>query len=219
MIPPVLRWNRIEKYSGKNVTSSIMIHVDNLANKTNTLPSKTAQPAACLSEQFKLSTCMNTVWANSGDMRGSKCGGGGGGQGARTLDLKGNKNIWCLSNTGPDPWKNHKATLYQASIHLWVIIDPPAKRHLNGVSLADRWWPAYSGILILPPLIQKNPKTTQSWTPSDKTSWIRALGTGTKPIQDDIDINRLKALFVHGVLVWLAQYTFALTLITPIFVW
>ena len=29
-----------------------------------------------------------------------------------------------------------------------------SKRHLNGVSLACRWWPAYSGIWILPPLIK-----------------------------------------------------------------
>ena len=24
---------------------------------------------------------------------------------------------------------------------MWAIIGPPAKRHLNGVSLAGRWWP------------------------------------------------------------------------------
>ena len=44
----------------------------------------------------------------------------------------------------------------------------PAKRHLNGVLLAGRWWPAYSGIWILSSLIKK------SFTPSDKTFWIWA---------------------------------------------
>ena len=34
---------------------------------------------------------------------------GGGGQGVRT-PLKNHKNIGFLSNTGPDPLKNHKAT-------------------------------------------------------------------------------------------------------------
>ena len=31
-----------------------------------------------------------------------------------------------------DPRKYH---------YKWTIISPPAKRHLNGVSLAGRWWP------------------------------------------------------------------------------
>ena len=47
----------------------------------------------------------------------------------------------------------------------------------NGVSLAGRRWPAYSGTWILPPLIKKKKKKKkrfQSWTPSDKTFWIRA---------------------------------------------
>ena len=36
-------------------------------------------------------------------------GGGGGGQGSRP-SLKNHKNIGFLSNTGPDPLKNYKAT-------------------------------------------------------------------------------------------------------------
>ena len=48
------------------------------------------------------------------------------------------------------PEKPHS---YKASIQCLANIGPPAKRHLNGVSLAGRLWPAYSGILILPPLI------------------------------------------------------------------
>ena len=49
--------------------------------------------------------------------------------------LKNYKNIGFLSNTGRDPLKNHKAT---KPIPRWAIIGPPAKRHLNGVSLACR---------------------------------------------------------------------------------
>ena len=44
---------------------------------------------------------------------------------------------------------------------------------LNGVSLAGRCWPAYSGIWILSPL-KKILSVLQSWTPSDKTFWILA---------------------------------------------
>ena len=36
------------------------------------------------------------------------------------------------------------------SIQCWAIIGTPAKRHLNGVSLASRRWPAYSGIWLVP---------------------------------------------------------------------
>ena len=49
-----------------------------------------------------------------------------------------------------------KLRSYRASIHCWVIISTPAKRHVNGVLLAGRWWTAYNGILILPPLINEN---------------------------------------------------------------
>ena len=50
-------------------------------------------------------------------------------------EVKIHKNIGFLSNTGPDPLKNHKATKPATML---AIIGPPAKRHLNGVSLADR---------------------------------------------------------------------------------
>ena len=46
-----------------------------------------------------------------------------------------------------------KSQSYRASFQCWAIISTPAKCHLNGVLLAGRWWPAYSGIWILPPLI------------------------------------------------------------------
>ena len=58
-----------------------------------------------------------------------------GGQGVRTPPpLKNHKNVGFLSNTGPDPLKSQS---YQASIQCWATIGSPAKRHLNGVSLAS----------------------------------------------------------------------------------
>ena len=45
------------------------------------------------------------------------------------------KDMGILRSTGPDQMENHRAT---ASIHCWVIIGPPAKRHLDGFSLAGR---------------------------------------------------------------------------------
>ena len=38
------------------------------------------------------------------------CRGGGGGAGGENPPLKNHKNIGFLSNTSPDPLKNHKAT-------------------------------------------------------------------------------------------------------------
>ena len=48
--------------------------------------------------------------------------------------LKNHKNIGFFSNMGQS---------YQASIQCRVIIGTLANRHLNGVSLVGRWWPAY----------------------------------------------------------------------------
>ena len=58
------------------------------------------------------------------------CGSRGGDRGSRPN----HKNIGFLSNISPDPLQNHKSL--QASIQCWATIGPPAKRHLNGVSLA-----------------------------------------------------------------------------------
>ena len=70
---------------------------------------------------------------------------------------------------GPDPLENHKKIVFkqfwspydplkivklpshQASFQFWAIIGTPAKRHLNGVSLADRRWLANCGFWIIPP--------------------------------------------------------------------
>ena len=53
---------------------------------------------------------------------------------------------------GQDPLQeNHKATR-PTKLQRWAIIGPPTKRHLNGISLAGRLWPNFSGIWILCPL-------------------------------------------------------------------
>ena len=86
---------------------------------------------------------------------------------SRSPLLKITKNIGFLSNTGPDTLTNHKA------------IKPIS----DGVSLVGRRLPAYGGtcIWILPLIkLKKNKqKQPQSWTPYDKTVWIRARGTWT----------------------------------------
>ena len=74
------------------------------------------------------------------------------GSGHPTPPLKNHKNIGFLNNTAPDPLKSQS---YQASIQCWAIISTPEKRHLNGVSLVGQCWTVYSGILILPFLINK----------------------------------------------------------------
>ena len=48
--------------------------------------------------------------------------------------LKNHKKIGFLSNTGPDPLKNHKAT-EPSQIQCRAVTGTPAQRHLNGVSL------------------------------------------------------------------------------------
>ena len=59
--------------------------------------------------------------------------------GVGTPPLKNHKNVGLFSNTGPDSLKNHKTTKPAFNS------GPLLARHLNGVSLAGRWWPAYSG--------------------------------------------------------------------------
>ena len=55
-----------------------------------------------------------------------------------------------------------------------------------------RWWPTYSGILILCSLInwKKTHKKTQSWTPSDKTYWICAWCS----LKIDIEVSNPHAM-------------------------
>ena len=44
------------------------------------------------------------------------------------------KNIWFLSNIGPDPLKNHKATKPAFNV------GPSSARQRNAISMAFRWW-------------------------------------------------------------------------------
>ena len=84
-------------------------------------------------------------------------GGGRGGAGGLDPPEK-SQNIGFLNHFCLDPLKKKHTQNYQANIQCWAIISTPAKRHLNGVSLTGRCWPAYSGIWIFPPLINlKNP--------------------------------------------------------------
>ena len=55
--------------------------------------------------------------------------------------LKNHKNIEFLSNWFGSPEKSQS---YQASIQCWAIISMPAKRHLNGISMAGQ-----DGLLIV----------------------------------------------------------------------
>ena len=104
----------------------------------------------------------------------------GGGTGGPDPPEKSQKYV-SFCNTGPEPLKN------QASIQCWVIIGLPAKHHLNGVSLAGRWWPTFVRIWIL------FPSLTEKKTPEKKTAkntvfivltlsfWIHACITNSLP--------------------------------------
>ena len=46
--------------------------------------------------------------------------------------------------TGDRTYHAGKLHSYPANIQCWTVICPPAKRHLNGVSLSSRWWPKLS---------------------------------------------------------------------------
>ena len=88
---------------------------------------------------------------NSLKWTASMCGSRGGDRGSGHPPPEKSQKIGLSSNTGPDPLKNHS---YQASIQCWATIGPPAKRHLNGVLLVGRRWPAYSGSWIISLLIK-----------------------------------------------------------------
>ena len=70
------------------------------------------------------------------------------GTGGPDPPLENHKNIVFFSDTGPDPLKIVKLP---SQLSILAIIGTPAKRHLNGGSLAGRRWPANSGIWIIPP--------------------------------------------------------------------
>ena len=57
------------------------------------------------------------------------------GTGGPDPHLENHKNLGFLVNTGPDPLKTTKL---QSQHSILAIISTPAKRHLNGVSLAGQ---------------------------------------------------------------------------------
>ena len=106
------------------------------------------------------------------------------------------KNIRFLAILVWIPWKSQS---YQASIQCWAITSTPANRHLNGVSLAGRWWPAYSGIWILPLLINKKKTNRQSLT---LTLWQNFLDPRMSP-----KISRTVSYALNVLYKWLRAFT------------
>ena len=94
--------------------------------------------------------------------------------------LKNDKNIGSLSNTGPDPLKNHKATKPALNVVLSTA------RQRNAITMAFPWLANDVPLLLvfgsyLPSSTTRKPKqnthkktVVKVWTPSDKTFWIRA---------------------------------------------
>ena len=69
-------------------------------------------------------------------------------EGTGSPDPAGKSQSYRVSQQYLDSGSPRKSRSYQASIQFLVIIGPPAKRHLNGVLLAGRGWPTFSGIWI-----------------------------------------------------------------------
>ena len=108
-------------------------------------------------KQYGPRTDCSFTWSAYGDPEG---GGGGGGRGSRPPPpppLKNHKIIGFLSNTDPDPLKNHKAT----------------KPAFN-VGSSSSWRADDGPILVVGIWIHSLTKKKESWTPSEKTFWIRA---------------------------------------------
>ena len=87
--------------------------------------------------------------------------------------LKNHKVVGLLNNKVRIRWKIIKK---QASIRYWAISYPPAKRHLNGVSLAGRWWPILVVFGFTLPSSIKKERTKQNknvrvGSPLTKLSW------------------------------------------------
>ena len=78
-----------------------------------------------------------------------------GGQVVRTPS-ENHKNIGFPSNIDPDSLEITKLPSQHSMVG---HIDTPAKRHFNGVSLAGRLWPTFSGISISSPSHQLKKKT------------------------------------------------------------
>ena len=109
--------------------------LSNIVRLDHHFPRKTTTQACCL---FRLTMCFFPSNYTCADPEGR--GGGAGGLDPPPLKNYKIKQYWSRS-----PEKSQSC---QASIQCWAIIGPPAKRHLNGVSLAGRLWPAFSAIWI-----------------------------------------------------------------------
>ena len=100
-------------------------------------------------------------------MHGSR--GGGGKQRVWTCLITW-KNIGFLTNTGKDPLKHHIPSLHSMLGHQRHASETPFKWRFTGGPMYARRFYWHLEHLIKK---QKN-NTTQSWTPSEKTFWIRA---------------------------------------------
>ena len=82
--------------------------------------------------------------------------------------MENHKEIGFLSNTGPDPWENHKATKAAFNSSMLGRHRPtremPFKSHFSG---CFKWY-------LEPLSLHQLKKLCQSCTHSDKTFWIRA---------------------------------------------
>ena len=84
--------------------------------------------------------------------------------------LKNDKILGFLAILVQIPWIITKLSSQRSMLsHHWHSSETP-----HGVSLAGRWWPAFSGIWIPSSTKNEKKKRFQSWTPSEEKIWIRA---------------------------------------------
>ena len=120
--------------------------------------------------QFILNIGITHVFLFINNCRVPTCADPEGGQGIRTPPLKNHKFIGFPRNPGLDP---RKITKLPSQHSMWAIIGPPA----NAISMAFCWQADKCPLLVvfgasLP--LKKKLKPYQSWTPTDRTFWIRA---------------------------------------------
>ena len=127
-------------------------------------------PQQAMNAQTSLCTC--TVLSGLALLAWADPEGGTGGQTPpeKSQKYRVSKQIWFGSS--------EKSQSYQASIQCRVIICLPGKHYLNGVSLAGRWWLAFS--CIWSSVTHYLKEKCQSWTHSGKTFWILAWLVYTK---------------------------------------
>ena len=102
-------------------------------------------------------------------MRGSK---GGWAGGPDPPPLKNYKNIGFLSNSGPDPLKNHNAP--EPAFNVGPSSVCQRNNHLRGISLRADDGPLIVVFGSSHPSSTTLKKEHLSWAPSDKIFWIRA---------------------------------------------